>query len=73
MEQISYAALDAFCLFEIYDVIGRVISNMGINYDELIDNILIENKKQIASMTKKDSGHKSQLVMQPYIARQPVR
>lgn len=51
-EQIAYAALDAFCLFEIYDVIGEAITKMGINYDELINNILMENKKDIASLTK---------------------
>lgn len=57
-EQITYAALDAFCLFEIYDVIGDVISRMGINFDELINNILMENKKDIASLTKVKDGNK---------------
>jgi uncharacterized protein with PIN domain len=52
VEQMHYAALDAFCLFEIFDVIGEVISKMGINYDQLINNVLMENKKDIANLTR---------------------
>lgn len=51
-EQLHYAALDAFCLFEIFDVIGEVITKMGINYELLINNVLMENKKDIASLTR---------------------
>lgn len=64
-EQITYAALDAYCLFEIYDVIGSVITKMGINYDELINNILMENKRDIASLTKKESRQRNQNIQQP--------
>lgn len=75
-EQISYAALDAFCLFEIYDVIGDAIAKLGINFDELINNILMENKKDIASLTKvKDARQKSQNLMRvsEIIVRKPIR
>jgi hypothetical protein len=78
-EQITYAALDAFCLFEIYDIIGNAIMKMGINYDELINNILMENKRDIASLTKKESrqrtpsSHQQQQPLPEIIYRQPKR
>lgn len=52
VEQMHYAALDAYCLFEIFDVIGEVITKMGINYEQLINNVLTENKKDIISLTR---------------------
>lgn len=52
VEQMHYAALDAFCLFEIFDIIGEVITKMGISYEQLINNVLMENKKDIASLTR---------------------
>lgn len=59
-EQMTYAALDAYCLFEIYDVIENIITSLGIDFDDLINNILMENKKDIASLAKKESRQKSQ-------------
>lgn len=72
-EQVNYAALDAYCLFEIYDVIGDVITKMGINFDELINNILMENKRDIASLTKKEARQKVQQPLPNAIYRQPKR
>lgn len=76
-EQITYAALDAYCLFEIYDVIGDVITKMGINFEELVNNILMENKRDIVSLTKKESRQKVQHSFQQPLScaifRQPKR
>ncbi|CAO1409572.1 unnamed protein product [Diamesa hyperborea] len=56
-EQLLYASLDAFCLFEIYDVIAGQITNMDIDFNEFINNILTENKRDLMSLRKKDHRH----------------
>lgn len=72
-EQIFYAALDAYCLFEIYDIIGRQITKMNINYGELVNNILQQNKKDIASLTKKESRQKSSVFYQQEVVKNPIK
>lgn len=43
-EQLQYAALDAFCLLEIYDVIERQLSKIQIDPNEVLNALLSDNK-----------------------------
>lgn len=54
-DQCLYAALDAFCLIEIYDVIEREISKIGIDFNDFLANFLYENKTKIVIKKKENS------------------
>lgn len=57
-EQIVYAALDAFCLFEIYDVIEKIVVDLKRDFNAIIDEILLENRKHFANLGRKKENHK---------------
>lgn len=46
-EQILYAALDAYCLLEIYDVIKFQCQKIDIDINELIQTFLTDNKNKL--------------------------
>lgn len=52
-EQITYAALDAYCLFEIYDVIEAKVREIGIDFDKMVEDILSDNRKRLSNIGKK--------------------
>lgn len=53
-EQLTYAALDAYCLIEIYDVLKVHSEKIDIDYNEFVNNFLTENKHKI--LPKKNAG-----------------
>lgn len=43
-EQLLYAALDAYCLLEIYNVINNKLMSLNLDINDFVDNTMIENK-----------------------------
>ncbi|XP_055681549.1 exonuclease mut-7 homolog [Lutzomyia longipalpis] len=52
-DQINYAALDAFCLLEIFDVLEGILTRMGYDFGEFINNLLTESRGKRANSARK--------------------
>lgn len=46
-EQLVYAALDAYCLIEIYTVLEQQCEQIGVNFNEFINTFLSKNKTKL--------------------------
>ncbi|XP_037939438.1 exonuclease mut-7 homolog [Teleopsis dalmanni] len=43
-EQVMYAALDAYCLLQIYNVFNELLTKVGINSEDVVNNILMNHE-----------------------------
>ena len=59
-EQISYAALDAYCLFELYDVIQKQFTKLPCDFDNIVSVVLTDKKSKHTA--RKASGTSSDSV-----------
>jgi ribonuclease D len=55
-KQLEYAALDAYCLLEIYDAIEEQLKKIKIDLNEVLNRLLAENKLRIADTNPKWSN-----------------
>lgn len=42
-EQLMYAALDAYCLLEVYDVLSTRLTELGVDINDFAENTLFDN------------------------------
>ncbi|XP_058836638.1 exonuclease mut-7 homolog [Topomyia yanbarensis] len=54
-EQLQYAALDAYCLLEIYDVIRKELAKLQLDPSEILNNVFYESKSGEGGTGKKRS------------------
>ena len=52
-KQMDYAALDAYCLLEIYDAVEEQLKKINIDLNEILNRLLAENKLRIADNTNR--------------------
>nr|CAD7574286.1 unnamed protein product [Timema californicum] len=79
--QILYAALDAYCLLEVYDKIAYCCDQQGIPFEEIKNEILtqMKSRKKVIKNSKKSTSRKEQLVEEeevppgPYSEPVPAR
>lgn len=72
-KQIIYAALDAYCLIEIYDAMNNLCSSHQIDFAEIVHNFLHENKVKI-NLNKKNvnnSSNNGNIPTKPPLVRAP--
>lgn len=65
-EQISYAALDAFCLFECYDVMQQQFAKLPCDFDNIVSSVLTDKKSKHTARKGSSGGSES-------VRRKPMR
>ncbi|XP_050424575.1 exonuclease mut-7 homolog [Adelges cooleyi] len=59
--QITYAALDAYCLLEIYNVFKTCCDTNGIPFEEVCQKVILKDQSETAKPKLKNKKHKNKL------------